>query len=71
MRTRVILAVLAAVLTMSAFGAASAAAQTEGDCGLAQLRANTVAASGSFSNAKSLISALTKLDDAIAKVAEG
>lgn len=71
MRIRQLFVVFAAVVALAGIGVSSVAAQTEGDCGLAQLRAATVDAAPAFTNSKSFTSTLAKLDAAAAKIAEG
>jgi len=68
-----LLAVLAVVLSVGAVSAATASATTTADCQaqLSQLRADTVAAQGSFVNAKDFNGAVAKLDAAASKLAEG
>ena len=69
-----LLAVLAVVLTAGALSAAAqGSATTTADCQaqLSQLRADTVAAQGSFVNAKDFDGAIAKLDAAASKLAAG
>lgn len=68
-----LLAVVAVVLAAGAVSTAQASATTTADCQaqLSQLRADTVAAQGSFTNLRDFNGALAKLDAAESKLAEG
>ncbi len=68
-----LLAVLAVVLSVGAVSAATASATTTADCQaqLLQLRADTMAAQGSFANARDFNGAVAKLDAVASKLAEG
>jgi FIMAH domain len=70
---RLLVAMLAAALVVGGVAVETASAQTADDCQaqLAQLRADTIAASSSFTNEKSVTSLVGKLDAASAKLAQG
>ena len=71
---RLVVAVLAAALAFGGLAVSTAGAATsveECQSQLATLRADTVAAQTSFTNARSFTSAIGKLDAASAKLAEG
>lgn len=70
---RRIAASLVPLLALTLLTISPAAAQTASECDalLAQLRADTVAAEGSFTNAKDLTRAIAKLDAADAKLDAG
>jgi hypothetical protein len=70
---RRIAASLVVLLALPLFNISPAAAQTASECDalLAQLRADTVAAEGSFTNAKDFTRAIAKLDAAGAKLDAG
>ena len=68
-----LLTVLAVVLAVGAAGASTASATTVDECQaqLAALRADTVAAEGSFTNTKDFNGAIAKLDAAATKLSAG
>jgi hypothetical protein len=68
-----LLIVLAAFLSFAVVGVSSASATTSDQCQaqLSDLRAKTVAAQGSFTNAKDFNGAVAKLDAASSKLSEG
>jgi|GEM_PF-5224602 hypothetical protein len=70
---RRIAASLAVLLVLTLLSISPAIAQTASECDalLAQLRADTVAAQGSFTNAKDFTGAIAKLDAADAKLDAG
>lgn len=70
---RLLVAALVATLAFVGLAVSSAGAETAQDCQsqLATLRADTLAASSSFTNQKSVQTEVGKLDDASAKLTEG
>ena len=68
-----ILVVLAAVVAAGAIGTTAASATTTADCQgqLSQLRADTGAAEGAFTNQKDFNGAVAKLDAAALKLSQG
>lgn len=70
---RLLVAMLAAALVVGGVAVETASAQTTEDCQaqLATLRADTLAASSSFTNEKSVTSLVGKLDAAATKLAQG
>jgi len=70
---RLLVAALVATLAFVGLAVSSAGATTAQDCQsqLATLRSDTVAASSSFTNQKSVDTEVGKLDDASAKLTEG
>ena len=68
-----LLAALAAVLSIGVVGVSSASATTLDQCQaqLTQLRSDTIAAQGSFTNLKDFNGAVAKLDAASSKLGEG
>ena len=70
---RLLVAMLAATLVVGGLAVETASAQTVEDCQaqLATLRADTLAASGSFTNEQSVTSLVAKLDTAATKLAQG
>src|SRR5919107_5174278 len=70
---RLLVAMLAATLLFGGLAVETASAQTVEDCQsqLATLRADTLAASSSFTNEKSVTSLVGKLDAASTKLAQG
>jgi hypothetical protein len=73
MRITRLVVVLVALLSLNAIGAGAAAATTVDKCQgqLATLRADTLAAQGSFTNEKDVGGLVAKLDAASAKLAAG
>jgi ABC-type glycerol-3-phosphate transport system substrate-binding protein len=70
---RLLVAMLAATLLFGGLAVETASAQTVEDCQaqLATLRADTLAASSSFTNTNSVTSLVNKLDAASTKLAQG
>jgi hypothetical protein len=68
-----LLVILAAVVTLNAVAAGAASATTVGECqaDLQSLRAQAVAAEGSFANAKDFNGLVAKLDSAATKLTAG
>ena len=70
---RLLVAMVAAAFVVGGVAVSTASAQTTEDCQaqLTQLRADTIAASSSFTNAGDVTGLVAKLDAASAKLAEG